>query len=101
MNMPASVKVGPHVYSIVRKSSSVMKNNLGLCDVDSLQIWIKQKMRKSKCQEILLHELLHSTVHPTSNNGDTMDEEKFVTVSAPVLLGVLRDNPDLVEYLTK
>src|SRR5271157_3093979 len=99
--MPSTVKVGPHLYSIIRKPASALPDALGTCDFQLLQICIRQRMRRSKAQETLLHEILHSATHPTVNCSDKRDDEEFVTAIAPVLLGVLKDNPDLVGYLTR
>ena len=101
MDMPASVKVGPHVYTILRKPASAMPNDLGHCSTDTLQIWIRARLRKSKAREILVHELLHSCTHPSIVQGGKFTDEEFVLAVAPVLLQVLQDNPDLLEYLTK
>lgn len=101
MDMPATIKVGPHVYKILRKSKSQMPDDLGHCSTDDLQIWVRERLRKSKAREILLHEVLHSCTHPTVIMGGKFEDEEFVLAVAPVLLQVLQDNPDLLEYLTK
>ena|ERR1700677_2215579 len=99
--MPAAVKVGPHVYKVLRKSKSQMPDDLGSCDCSLLQIWVRQRLRKSKAQEIFLHEALHACLHSVANGGSKNEEEDFVEALSPVLLQVLQDNPELVEYLTK
>lgn len=99
MAMPEFVKVGPHTYPIIRKSAREMKD-LGLCSWDRVQIFIRKGMRKSKAQEVLLHEVLHSTTYPTMASVKNKTDEDFVDTVAPVLLQVLQDNPELVEYLT-
>ena len=95
--MPASVKVGPHVYRITRKPH---KHN-GECDFDGISINVKPRLRLQKSREILVHELLHACTHPSLNGDDRHTDEEFVTGVTPVLLQVLQDNPDLLEYLTK
>jgi hypothetical protein len=99
VKIPQTVKVGPHVYSILRKPSTQMKGDLGVCSFDQLEIWVKARMRKTKAQEVLLHEVLHATTHPSFNGNKKMDDESFVNAVAPVLLQVLNDNPELVAYL--
>ena len=99
--MPRKVKVGPHVYSILRKPASELQG-LGLCDFYSLQISVRRRLRKSKAQEILVHELLHACTHPSLNGeNEKFEDEQFVEATAPILLQTLQDNPDLVEYLTQ
>jgi hypothetical protein len=97
--MPNSVKVGPHVYTIVRKSGADINFN-GMCDFDTLQIWVKKRLRKSKAQEILLHEVLHACTHPSLNGNKKYQDEDFVDGVAPTLLQVMQENPDLLTYLT-
>ena len=99
--MPASVKVGPHVYTVLRKPKSAMPKDLGSCDSTTLQIWVRQRLKRTKAAEILIHECLHASLHSVSNGGSQNDEESFVEALSPVLLLVLKENPELVEYLTK
>ena len=100
MDMPKTIKVGAHVYSVLRKTKTQMPDDLGSCDVDTLQILIRQKIRKSVARETLLHELLHACTYP-SFLGKTLTDEDFVEAVAPVLLQVIQDNPDLLAYLTQ
>jgi hypothetical protein len=94
--MPKTIKVGPHVYSVLRKSAP---GELGNCNFTLLQICIKPRLRRSKAREILLHEVLHATTHPSMNGDKKYTDEDFVTAVSPMLLEVLRDNPGLLEYL--
>ena len=100
MDMPSSVKVGPHTYSVLRKPAKAMGGCLGYCDFTPLEIWIKARLRRPKAKEILVHELLHACTYPSFNGDDKLDDETFVNAVAPVLLQVLLDNPELVGYLT-
>lgn len=96
--MPTTVKVGPHVYSVIRKSGI---NYNGCCEFNTLQITVKKRLRKSKAQEILLHEILHACTHPSLNGDKPYKDEEFVDGVTPTLLQVLQDNPELLEYLTQ
>lgn len=98
--MPKSIKVGAHVYSVLRKPK-VFTEELGECDFNTLQIFVKQRLRKSKAKEILIHECLHACTHPSLNSEKKWTDEDFVTAVAPVLLQVIQENPDLLEYLTQ
>lgn len=105
MDMPPSIKVGPHVYSVVRETKATMPNLVGDSDFDKMRIRVRKPLRKSKAQEILLHELLHATTYPNYTGAYLEDErytpEEIVSAVSPVLLQVLQENPDLLEYLTK
>lgn len=94
--MPSAVRVGCHAYAIVRKPG-ISYN--GECQFDSLQITVKARLRRSKAQEILLHEVLHACTHPTLNGGRKLTDEDFVDGVAPTLLQVIQDNPGLLEFL--
>ena len=52
-------------------------------------------------QMTVLHEVLHAAWAATGLDDQTCDhEEVIVSTLAPVLLAVIRDNPDLIKYLT-
>ena len=97
--MPKSIKVGAHVYTILRKPKSQFEDE-GLCVSDKLEITIRQRLKRSKAQETLLHEIIHACGYP-SFWDKWPGEEKFVIAIAPVLLQVIQDNPGLLEYLTQ
>lgn len=91
--MPSSIKVGPHVYEVIRKTPN---GDHGLCDTANLKIGVKRGLKRSLAQDALLHEVLHTCVHPDTPH----EEEGFVLGVTPRLLQVLQDNPNLVAYLT-
>ena len=105
MVIPRTIKVGPHVYSIVRKTVEEMPDDLGNTDFDANEIRIRKNLRGNKAKEILVHELLHSCSYPSFTGAYAENEkytpEDFVNALAPVLLQVLQDNPALVKYLTE
>ena len=104
--MPKTVKVGTHVYSVLRRTNAQMPvidgdKPHGCCDFNTLQIIIAKGLRKSKAKEFLVHEILHACTYPSFNGDTQMTDEDFVTAVSPVLLQVVQDNPDLVAYLTQ
>ena len=99
--MPKSIKVGAHVYTVLRKPATALKEELGDCDFNTCQISVRQRLRKSKAREILIHELLHACTHPLVNDDKKHTDEDFVQAVSPVLLQVIQDNPELLEYLTQ
>jgi len=103
--MPPSVKVGAHVYSVRVKPAAQMtrtdgRADTGYCRFDQLEILVKRGQRRSKAQEALLHEVEHACCYPDLI-GKRMTDEQFIEHTAPALLQVLKDNPELVAYLTK
>jgi hypothetical protein len=105
MRIPKTVKVGPHVYRIVKVSSSEMPEALGDSDFDLMRIRVLKNLRSSKGKEVLLHELLHCCTYPSFTGAyetdPKLDAEEFVNAVAPALLQLLRDNPDMVAYLSE
>jgi hypothetical protein len=66
-------------------------------------IWmaVQPRLRRSKAQEVLLHEIMHALTHPTLCGGDKFTDEEFVTGVTPILLQVLQENPGLLSYLAQ
>lgn len=95
MQMPDEVTVGCHKYTVTRKPE---RGQNGGCDFDGLKLSVKKRMRRSKEQETLLHEVLHACTDVACKERD---DEPFVNAVAPVLLQVIQDNPELVEYLRR
>lgn len=77
-----------------------MKDDLGHCDFDRVEIWLLQGMDSSKTREVLTHEVLHTCTYPTFCTEEKYTDEAFVESTAVVLLNVLRENPKLISYLT-
>jgi hypothetical protein len=100
-SIPKTVKVGPHYYSVVRSAPGIPANLSGECSFDKLRIFVRERLRRSKVQEILLHEILHACTYPNLNSEEKMTDEAFVNGVSPLLLQVLRENPHLVKFLTE
>jgi len=97
--MPSTVKVGPHVYRLERRPARQMVriggDRLNGCtDPDALLVTVVERLRRSKVQEIALHEFLHTLL------PEFKADEEMVTALAPRLLQLLQENPGLVAYLT-
>ncbi len=78
-----------------------MGDNLGDCDCNGLQITVKQRLKKSKAQEILLHEIQHAIILQSLMGDKLYEDEDFICAISPVLLQVIKENPDLIDYLTQ
>ena len=101
MPPPDRITIGAHVYHVQRVPARLLMNDAGEplngdCDPDALVIRLAARMRKSKTQEITLHEVLHACIYPSG-----VDDESVVTALAPSLLQVMKSNPALVAYLLK
>jgi hypothetical protein len=100
LEMPSTVKVGVHTYLVGRRTKRELSGCTGECDFDSLTIFIRKGIRRTKAQETLLHEVLHACADPSSLKKEAQVEEDFVNILSPHLLQVMQDNPDLMAYLT-
>lgn len=100
--LPKSVRVGPLTYKVVVSPEKEMFDSeghklYGQTLYAELTIRIRENIAHDKMCETLLHEVLHAAAFNESDSN----EEAFVNGLAPWLLGVLRDNPDLLKFLTK
>lgn len=105
IRMPERVLVAAHAYTITRCCSREMTSgedgHLGDTDYETLSIRIKKGMRRSKVQEVLLHEVLHAcTYHFWNMDDKVIGEEEAVTMLSPILLQVLQDNPELIAFIS-
>ena len=126
MTIPAHVKIGPLVYSVLTDVDAIKAASesadidegaewTAYSDHDALVIGINPSNPECVQQRDLLHEVIHcclrfAGVEPNAfarivarakerHGGYTVEEFMVAAASGP-LLGVLRDNPDLVAWLT-
>jgi hypothetical protein len=108
--MIKSVKIGPQRFDIEERdpkhdgmlNDATMGYTLGtenLIIIDSSLKYSKQ--RTTLIQEILhaIHDVFDNTVKPTKKDDFEVWEHYFIGMYEEPLLLILRDNPDLVEYL--
>lgn len=104
---PGRVHIGPFQFDVTWSTSETKvaadsHPAMGVSDVRTAHIWICEDLHQSIEREALLHELLHMVIR-TFGVGLELDEEteeRTVCALTPALLGILRDNPDLIRYLT-
>ena len=97
MKPPKHVKVGPHSYSVIVDRHGLM-SDMGHCDPDQGIIALHAGQCVSAMRDSLTHEVLHAALAPL--NLDDELEERIVSTLSPTWLGVVRDNPRLVAWLT-
>jgi hypothetical protein len=103
--MPKTVKVGVHTYTILRKTKAQMTvtdgtKDEGRVDPNTLEIWIRKGLKRSKAREALWHEVKHTATYPEYWDVKLTDEA-FIEGTAPRELQIMQDNPELLEYLTQ
>lgn len=62
---------------------------------------INDGVAKSQQRDTLLHEILHAVITETHLTFDGNAEEEIIRVVTPLLLGVLRENPGVVKWLSE
>lgn len=105
MKLPKHVTVGPHRYRIRstgKRTLLKLQGLMGQTDSRSNEIHVSPQQSDDQQADTLLHEILHAAYDQTSlRHLDAEGEEAVVSALAPILLGVLRNNPDVVRVLTR
>jgi len=110
--MIKTVKVGPQVYDIVKRNTNedgTLNDGAHGYTLDSGNIIVVDSaITKTKKQVTVLHEILHAIRMnndgmPKPGKEDDFEtwEHYFIALYENNLLAVLKDNPKLVEWLTK
>jgi len=109
--IPSAVKVGPIVYSVFVGGEEWEQAHLrdqtpgllGLTESERAQITLPDSLAPGPEREVVLHEVLHAIYQVGGNMIERVErdqlEEDSIRLISPGLLGVLRENPDLVAYL--
>lgn len=112
---PQVIKVASHYYTVTWLTHSEWatrhdepSDGCTLASKHEIHMRLHDGVGESHYQQVLLHEVLHAVFNasglalmPEAYEGDDeVVEERIVLTTAPVLVMVLHDNPDLVRYLT-
>lgn len=101
MTPPRKIRVGPHLYTVVRdKETARHAEAFGLTDVRRMQVLIDPDQSTGALRDTLLHECLHAVFNVTGLGQEWGSEkdEAIVTRVTPALLALLRDNPQAVAF---
>lgn len=71
---------------------------MGSTNLDKGVIAIREGLSEDQTSDTLLHEVLHAVFLATGLNGEDREEELIERLT-PMLLQVIRDNPDLIQTL--
>lgn len=102
---PLGVTVGVHVYVVETDQEAKRRlhaeGRRGYTNADDLLICIDDDGPDTAVAETLIHELLHAAWDQTSlRTGPVADhEEEVVSALSPLIFGILRHNPELVDYI--
>lgn len=100
MNPPENIQVLQHKFELQFADETFFNsaNAYGYCDKSGLVIRVYKKMKPSLLVEVVLHEILHA-IHFSIGADKEMEEEQFAQHFAGPLTMVIRDNPELIEWL--
>lgn len=106
-DIPATITVGPHTYKVLTGDHVNKILDAEGCEGQVRTHTLKMRVRvdrpHTQIADTIVHEILHAAWAQTglraSKNIDSY-EEVVIESLAPLLLGALRSNPDLVAYLT-
>jgi hypothetical protein len=68
--------------------------------MESMSIAVDPGRHEDYARATLLHEILHACVRSSDPTLDDEHEETVVAAMTGPLLSMLRDNPDVLDYLT-
>lgn len=104
MSRPRLVKISPYTWSIKWSRHEVLKHHpsgdaCGACDMESMSIAVDPGKHEDYARATLLHEILHACIRSSDPRLDEDNEEIVVAAMTGPLLSMLRDNPEVVDYL--
>jgi Zn-dependent peptidase ImmA (M78 family) len=112
MSMPKKVKIGTQVFQIIERSKSedgmLNEGTFGYTlDTENL-IVVDAAIAGSRKKLTLFHEILHAarmvydtSVQPRKSDPFDVWEHYFIGIWEESLLLVLKDNPELLDYILK
>lgn len=108
--LPEYLVVGPYTYKInyVDNINFVIDPN-GISDSQKdgftvhhkQQIYISTDMYHDMMSDTLLHEMMHVILRAIAAYDDDDEEEELVSRVTPILLQVIRDNPELIDFICR
>ncbi len=108
MKLPKSVKIGTQVWEITeqKRKHSVSNDHFGFTSVGNNTIVIDLEQAPSMKRVTLFHELLHAikvtfggSYQPGKGTAFDEWEHYFIGLYEEPVVLMLRDNPELVEFL--
>lgn len=100
MNFPDSILVGNQKITIADMPESQTDQFNGLYSGNRYLIEVNMALQSHFLVEVLLHEINHA-IYYVYNVSDSDDEERIVSIMSAGLTQVMRDNPQIFEYMHK
>lgn len=105
LKLPAVIRIGNHPYRVKASKGPIdgrsEGNLLGRSTYRDSLIEVDVTTSASQVRDTLLHEVLHSVLYEAPHGLNHAKEERVVQALTGTLLGVLRSNPEFLEFLLK
>ena len=105
--LPGKIQVGPVTYTVkvgpITATDHDPDTLSGLAIHRDAEIQVVDNQAPAQARDTMLHEVLHCLFAVSGlflPVDQAEEEEKFVSLLTPWLTMLLRDNPELVDYLT-
>lgn len=109
MEIPQTIKIWGHNYKILKRKEpkysigNEVRSALGLFHANEHKIIVKSTMTPTQEIETLIHEILHGVFYYSNVNAhtdhDQKIEEHYVDTIANGITLILKDNPELLDYI--
>lgn len=99
-----NIKIGTFTYKLSETSDPLLLNHVecaGIIDYDDLTIQIKKDSNLQRKQQTTLHEVMHGILREYNIDIKDLDEEYLVDTLGTALYQVIKDNPQLIDYIRK
>lgn len=101
--LPASLRIIGQTYAVsfMDEFTADAADALGLIDHTKLRIQIRAGMPTEKTLECLIHEAAHGITYAMHSDETEDDAEAIVDRFGRGFMALLRDNPELLQYITE
>lgn len=103
MRLPKRIRFGAYTYKVRTgknaKTQLELRDEVGEVRILDQHILITPNQHEDQARDTLLHECLHVIAQQTVTLKIYDEQEDLILRWTPVLLGLLRDNPELVDFL--
>lgn len=101
LKLPSTIKVGYRLYTVQQVTSFGSTTQMGECSTIPPQIQWRDTGNAPENANTILHESLHACFNTFGlcESFSSSQEEQLVNTMANALCGLIKDNPELINYL--
>ena len=102
--IPNHIKIDAVMYNVIESPGPLLIKGLectGTIDYCNNLISILETLGESQKKVTLMHEIMHGIVYERTLDLNKSDEETVVNELGKGFINVIRDNPELIDYITK